>query len=169
MMTVWNRSYLEAMSVPVWVSRQEAVANVATEQEKAEGTAKPEPQVAETPVEQTTTFGFVSVAGNAQAKTCILVTAEQDLQQAKNNFQLLAQAWKQWQETELPLALMQLVEHDNSTAKAEPINNLKDKQLLLSSTQTVELSHLNVKQVPTLNWQSASDKKAWWQLIQKLV
>lgn len=166
MMTVWNRSYLEAMSVPVWVSRQDAVANVATEQEEAEVA---EPQVAETPVEQATTFGFVSVAGNVQAKTYILVTAEQDLQQAKSNFQLLAQAWKQWQETDLPLALLQLVENDNSTAKAEPINNLQDKQLLLSSNQTVELPHLNVKQVPTLNWQSASDKKAWWQLIQKLV
>ncbi|WP_417446820.1 hypothetical protein [Kangiella sp.] len=166
MMTVWNRSYLEAMSVPVWVSRQETVA---TEQEESAVTAKPESQVAETPIEQATTFGFVSVAGDVQAKTCILVTAEQDLQQAKNNFQLLVQAWKQWQETDLPLALLQLVEDDHSTAKAEPINDLKDKQLLLSSTQTVELPHLNVRQVPTLNWQSASDKKAWWQLIQKLV
>ena len=166
MMTVWNRSYLEAMSVPVWVSRQETVA---TEQEESAVTAKPESQVAETPAEQATTFGFVSVAGNVQAKTCILVTAEQDLQQAKNNFQLLVQAWKQWQETDLPLALLQLVEDDNSTVKAEPINDLKDKQLLFSSTQTVELPHLNVRQVPTLNWQSASDKKAWWQLIQNLV
>ncbi len=167
-MTAWNRSYLEAMSIPVWVSRQEVAARVATEQVKAEVAVKPEPQVAETSVEQVASFGFVSVAGDVQAKTCIIVTAEQDLQQVKSNFQLLTQAWKQWQDTDFPLALLQLVEQDGAVANAESIVNLKDKQLLLSSNQTIDLAPLRVKAVPTLNWQSTNDKKAWWQLLQSL-
>ena len=163
-MTVWNRSYLEAMSIPVWVSRQEAVARVATAQVEAEV----EPNVAESPAEQAATFGFVSVAGDVQAKICILITDEQDLQQAKSNFQLLTQAWKQWQGTDLPVALLQLVEQDETSANTVSIDNLKEKQLLLSSNQTIELPALPVKQVVSLNWQSASDKKAWWQFLQTL-
>lgn len=167
-MTAWNRSYLEAMSIPVWVSRQEVAAKVATQQVETEVATKPEPQVAGASVEQTTTFGFVSVAGDVQAKICILITAEQDLQQAKSNFQLLTQAWKQWQNTDFPLALLQLVEQQDSTTKAEPIEELKGKQLLLSSNQTIDLAPFTVKAVPSLNWQSANDKKAWWQLLQSL-
>ncbi|ACV26221.1 hypothetical protein [Kangiella koreensis] len=163
-MSSWNRSYLEAMSVPVWVSRQEAIANIVTEPAEAEVATKADGQL-----EQETTLGFVSVVGDMQAKICILVTADQDLQQAKSNFLLLAQAWKQWQDTDLPLTLLQLVEQDHSTENAEPINDLKEKQLLLASSQSLELPHLTVKPAPTLNWQSASDKKAWWQLIQQLV
>lgn len=167
-MTAWNRSYLEAMNIPVWVSRQEVAGKVATEQIEAEVAAKPESQVAEASVVQETIFGFVSVAGDEQAKICILITAEQDLQQAKSNFQLLTQAWKQWQDTDFPLALSQLVKLEHSTIEAEPVKELEGKQLLLSSNQTIDLGPLTVKAVPSLNWQSANDKKAWWQLLQTL-
>lgn len=167
-MTAWNRSYLEAINIPVWVSRQDVAAKFATKQVETEVATKPEPQVVEAPVEQTTAFGFVYVAGDVQAKTCIIVTAEQDLQQVKSNFRLLTQAWKQWQNTDFPLALLQLVEQQHSTTTTEPITELKGKQLLLSSYQTIDLAPFKVKAVPSLNWQSANDKKAWWQLLQSL-
>lgn len=163
-MSSWNRSYLEAMNVPVWVSRLEVVTNIATESVEAEVSTKADAQLV-----QETALSFVSVAGNLNSVTCILVTEDQDLQQAKSNFLLMAQAWKQWQDTDLPLALLQLVEQEHSTENAEQINELKDKQLLLASNQSLDIPHLIVKPAPTLNWQSASDKKAWWQLIQQLV
>lgn len=178
-MSTWNRSYLEAIGLPVWVSRQAAVSITVSEkiEVKAEADVEPKTEAQEkvkekvqTKAEVQTTaasnLGFISVAVNPQAKAYILITLEQDLKQAQSNFQLLKQAWKQWQNTELPLALVQLVEQGDSTLKSEPINELKDKQLLLSSNQTVNLPHLTVESAPALNWQSASDKKAWWQLLQ---
>lgn len=156
-MSTWNRSYLEAMGVPVWGSRQAAVVDTVTEKAGVE-----------TQVEPKATFGYVSVVSNPQPKAYLLVTPEQDLQQVKSNFQSLSQAWKSWQSTELPLALLQLVELDDSAVKAESIDSLKDHPLLIATNQPNQFSDLNYEQVPGLDWQSASDKKTWWHLLQKL-
>lgn len=157
-MSTLNRSYLEAMGVPVWVSRQATVADTVTEKAGVE-----------TQVEPKSAFGYISVVGSSQPKAYLLVTPEQDLQQAKSNFQSLSHAWQSWQGTELPLTLLQLVELDNSAVKAESIDSLKGHSLLIATNQPSQFSDLNHEQLPSLDWQSASDKKAWWHLLQKLV
>lgn len=156
-MSIRNRSYLEAMGVPVWVSKQATIVETVTEKAGVE-----------TQIEREAAFGYISVVSNPQPKAYLLVTPEQDLQQAKSNFQSLSHAWKSWQSTELPLALLQLVELDNSAVKAESIDSLKDHPLLLATNQPSQFSDLNHEQLPSLDWQSASDKKAWWYLLQKL-
>lgn len=186
MMSTWNRSYLEAIGVPVWVSRQapmadtisnsvsNPVSNSASEKinlaPEADAELKTETQAeAEAQTQAASTFGFISVAANPQAKAYVLISPEQDLKQAQTNFQLLKQAWKQWQSTEFPLALGQLVEQTDSTASSESIDTLNDKQILVSAAKSFNLQGMTAEPVPSLDWQSADDKKAWWQLLQTFV
>ena len=113
--------------------------------------------------------GFVRLSGSSQAKAYLLVTAKQDSEQLQNNFKVLQQAWKQWQDTELPLALVKLVEQSDSMTDFESIQSLKGKRVLLSKDQPAELANLTTEHVPSLNWQSANDKRGWWKLLQSLV
>ncbi|MCW8856592.1 MAG: hypothetical protein OQJ95_04460 [Kangiella sp.] len=160
-MSTWNRSYLEAIGLPVWVSRQVPVADIICEQVDAEAKEKAQ-------AEQTSLLSFISVEVSTQAEVYILITSEQNLKQAQSNFQSLKQAWKQWQATEFRLALAQLVEQANATAEAESIDNLTGKKVLLSTTGSIKLADLSVEKAPSLDWQCTDDKKSWWQLLQRL-
>lgn len=113
--------------------------------------------------------GFVRLSSSSQAKAYLLVTAKEDSEQLQNNFKVLQQAWKQWQDTELPLALVKLVEQSDSMTDFESIQSLKGKRVLLSTDQPAELANLTSEHIPSLNWQSANDKKGWWKLLQSFV
>lgn len=165
-MTVWNRSYLEAIGLPVWVSRQAAVAEADSSVNETHADSKSATQSEAKP---DIGIGFVTISGNSQSKTCLLVTAEQDLNLIEKNFKVLEQVWLQWQGTELPLALAKLVELRDAEADFKPVQSLKNKRLLLSTDQPAELANLTTEHVPSLNWQSADDKKGWWQLLQSFV
>lgn len=169
-MTVWNRSYLEAIGLPVWVSRQGPVADSMSSVKDADTESKSESS-AEATVDggNVASFGFVRLSGSSQAKAYLLVTAKEDWEQLQNNFKVLQQAWKQWQDKELPLALVKLVEQSDSITDSESVQSLKGKRVLLSTDQPAELANLTTEHVPSLNWQSANDKKGWWQLLQSLV
>lgn len=168
-MSTWNRSYLEAIGLPVWVSRQAAVADHDTAAEDLSVSSQEE-------VKSSATLWFAPIAGSQHAKVCILVTAEQDIKQVQANFQSLAAAWAQWIGTEFPLMLVQLSEqagsentgseHSDSEKKLQPLDKLTGKKFFLASNESVLLAEVSAEKVASLNWQSASDKKAWWHLLQ---
>lgn len=164
-MTAWNRSYLEAIGLPVWVSRQAAVAESDSSVNKTQAESK---NAIQSEAKSDTSISFAILSGNPQSKTCLLVTADQDLNLVQKNFKVLEQVWMQWQGTELPLSLAQLVEQGDSEAGFQPVQSLKDKRLLLSSSQPLQLTDFSVEHTPSLNWQSPNDKKDWWRLLQSL-
>lgn len=169
-MTVWNRSYLEAIGLPVWVSRQGAVVDTTSSVHDVHTETKSELSAeASVDIRHETNVGFVLLSGNTQAKAFLLATANEDLEQLQKNFKVLQQVWTQWQDTELPLALVKLVEQSDSITDFESVKSLKGKRVLLSTNQPAELASLTIEHVPSLNWQSADDKKGWWQLLQSLV
>lgn len=166
-MTVWNRSYLEAIGLPVWVSRQVDDSVSSVSDGSTEEAVKVRPQAQAQPQPETR-MDYVHVSGNPQSKVYLLVTADQDLQKLQDNFKALEQAWKQWQGSDLPLALVTLVEQSDATTGSESVQSLEGKRVLLSTNQSFELASLSVEQAPDLNWQSPKEKKGWWQLLQSL-
>ena len=167
MSSAWNYNYLEAIGLPVWVTRDAPVAKEHTEKSqvsKDETLSTTEPSV-------DTDVSISIIMGSETAQYLWLVSPTQDLQRVKDNFMSLDSAWKQWQGTDLPVALVvQSNEQDQESVGSNQSclskSQLSERTLLFS--QDSDLNHHNVMQAPNLDWQTAEDKKACWQLLQSI-
>ena len=168
-MSQWNRAYLDAIGVPVWVPRQlprhltETSSSHATQVEEAsvayeiKHNPTEECAVIEKVVEQNKHY-ISRVIDQEKASYSLIVGESCDTELAKQAYQQLQYAWRAWQESEFPMSLYQL--------SAEGVGiGASPGTLVLAGLNLMET---NAIKAPELTLDNPSNKRKWWQLLQQL-
>ncbi|AOE49407.1 hypothetical protein [Kangiella sediminilitoris] len=158
-MSHWNKAYLDALEVPVWVPLHDHTSTKDDNptSEKSEDTAKVEAEVA---------YKFKRLHGEESARIAFLIPKEMDLKTALITFQQLQFAWKAWLEQPLSAALFQEVEaNENDSSGLLDIESFGGQ--VIDCSQGEQELDLPTLAGPAFNFKEA-DKKAWWQLLQRL-
>ena len=151
-MTQWNRAYLDALEVPVWVplSVQEEEKSVQSKgNEPSADTTGLSSEVAESNTEahtkdEVTALAFIQ--GDQQADFIFVVSQDADKSQAQATLKKLERAWRLWLEQPFSAAIAQI--NDPSSQSQTP-----------ESTSLIEECRGKI---------IACDLSDWWSLLQRL-
>lgn len=158
-MSQWNKAYLEALEVPVWVPLSDP--DVEKEQEPVSES------VQQTEVSQDSEhFRFKLLHGDSKAKFAFVISADDELKAALGTFQQIQFAWQAWLDEPLSAALFQAVASSES-GDDELIDIESFKGQLIDCRQSDEALEQASLSAPVLNFKHV-DRKAWWQLLQRL-
>ncbi|WP_223668421.1 hypothetical protein [Kangiella shandongensis] len=157
-MSQWNKAYLDALEVPVWVPLN--AHETAKEQEASSGPA-PEPEASQT----REPLKLKLLQGDNRAKFAFVISEDEDLKTALLTFQQIQFAWQAWLDKPLPAALLQTVSLSDSDDNLIGIEDFHGQ--LIDCRQSANALERAALSAPTFDFKQA-DKKAWWQLLQRL-
>lgn len=160
-MNQWNKAYLDALEIPVWVplnDQTEEKSAAAVEAESSAQTETPAEAESTTSVEQ-----FQLLYGEKNAPFVFVVSDELSRDAVLKTLQQLQFAWQAWLDQPLFAALVQFVKAD--TAESFELETMGGQIIdCRSSEQPLEPPCISG---PTFDL-NAADKKAWWALLQRL-
>lgn len=189
-MSRWNKAYLDALEVPVWVPLRSSADDVIVDEgtvkddasslEKVPETTTRNPVTASTVAnaEPQTTSQYISLHGDKHAKFAFVIDANMDLKSALSTFKQLQFAWQAWLDESLSAVLIQQVT-SNSDEKASElfdVDNFSGHFIdccgMTDSADGTSQSEKSVLERPSIaapmfDFRQA-DKKAWWTLLQRL-
>lgn len=168
-MTHWNRAYLDALEVPVWVplSVQEEEKVAQPKVEPGADAAALSPEVAESNATESNSevnnevVALAFIQGDKQADLLFVVSKDADKSQAQATLKKLELAWRLWLEQPFSAAIAQVSEPSDSTTSIE---ECRGKVIACDLSDSLEYPSIPA---PHLDF-SLSNKKDWWSLLQRL-
>jgi len=173
-MTNWNRAYLDALEVPVWVplsvhkkdkavqTKVEPGADAAVLSPEATESSASESSVTESKSEvNNEVVALAFVQGDQQADFIFVVSKDADKSQAQATLKKLELAWRLWLEQPFSAAIAQVSEPSDSTTSIE---ECRGKVIACDLSDSLE--HPSIP-APHLDF-FLSNKKDWWSLLQRL-
>ena len=176
-MSHWNRDYLDALEVPVWVPlNDQAVENTDQNVEpsesrsrvnpasddavKAEAEQAVAPNIGVTPNTEGNFIRFLQ--GEASADFVFVIPKSADPASCKASIRQLELAWKAWLDQPFTAAIAQLSEQSEH---AQSVESCRGK-IILCGSELTSFEHPSI-QAPSLD-ALQSQKKEWWSLLQRL-
>lgn len=165
-MTNWNRAYLDALEVPVWVplndQEPENTKSLDANNEAAAATAEAKESVTSQSLSNDTATTLVLLEGQVNADFIFVVPHDAELTQCRAALKQFEFAWRTWLEQPFSAAIAQLSAQSDEGHSIEALGGK-----LIACGQ--DLSSQDVPSIPAphLNLSQAS-KKDWWSLLQRL-
>lgn len=170
-MSHWNRAYLDALEVPVWVPLDDQVeenADAKIEPSKPnslENSASIDATALE--VEQVVTPHLEAdylrfLEGEPSADFVFLIPKNADPVSSRASFRQLELAWKAWLDQPFTAAIAQLSEQSEQAQLVESCPGT----IILCGAELAAVEHPSV-QAPSLD-SLQNQKKEWWGLLQRL-
>ncbi|GAA4357022.1 hypothetical protein [Kangiella marina] len=161
-MSHWNRAYLDALEVPVWVPLNDQAEEKASqvENEDVHAAAGDEPSDSEAVIQNdAVTISFIQ--GDSQADFIFVVATGADKSKAQAALKQMEFAWRLWLEQPFSAALAEL---SPSSELTTPIEQCKGKVIACGLGES--LDHPSIP-APDLDF-SVANKRDWWSLLQRL-
>jgi hypothetical protein len=155
-MSHWNRAYLDALEVPVWVP----LCDQAGQESPQEHEHKESPQPIADDV--TSDYYFQLVSGNLNAALLFVVPDEVEGVVISETLKQLEFAWRCWTEQPFSAAVLQ-----RTSSKDNFVDLEKLKGMLINCCPETEQLELPATPAPVFDLKQAS-KKDWWLLLQRL-
>ncbi len=177
-MTQWNRAYLDALEVPVWVplsvqEEEKSVQSKGTESKGNEPSADTtglSSEVAESNTEahtkdEVTALAFIQ--GDQQADFIFVVSQDADKSQAQATLKKLERAWRLWLEQPFSAAIAQINDPSSQSQTPESTSLIEEcRGKIIACDLSDSLEHPSIP-APHLDF-SHNNKKDWWSLLQRL-
>lgn len=170
-MTDWNRDYLSAMGVPLWVPRQSQL--VEKKEESSQHQQLPDgEQASKEALNQV--LSMVAISGKQEQPFAIIIDEKANINQAKQAFQQLQYAWQQWTDSELPVTLFQLSQQPSEQRSESAVSMDEFNGKLMVSANFAEQLCVEPNDklmlVPELlvMENTHQHRKKWWETLQQI-
>ncbi|RDX37115.1 hypothetical protein DZA50_02705 [Kangiella sp. HD9-110m-PIT-SAG07] len=170
-MSHWNRAYLDALEVPVWVPLNDQRKIKADDKIAEKAAAQPASQPASAGSEReavNTTADVVSsefitfLKGDVSADYIFVVSKSANPDNCASSMKQLEFAWKSWLDQPLSAALAQISE---MSEQSHAIDTCRGK-VIVCGDEIDYIEHPSIS-APDLEL-SQANKKDWWGLLQRL-
>jgi len=160
-MSNWNRAYLDALEVPVWVPLSDTV-NDSTPTKVQQPASLKADSLGDSAEPGLRTESYQLISGNINADIVFVVPSDINTASIDKTLKQLQFAWKAWTEQPFSAAVIQETQsHDPSidldTVKGKLIDCRQDVDKL--ETPSIAAPHFDLNQ---------ASKKDWWWLLQRL-
>lgn len=173
-MSHWNRAYLDALEVPVWVPlNDQAEENIAgnpdgSSEEKAgqtqaatqEKAINSESEDSATPPVEGDYIRFLQ--GDSSADFVFVIPKNADQASCTTSLRQLELGWKAWLDQPFIVAVAQLTEQSEHSQKLETCRG----KIIICGDELTSIEHPSIP-APALDSLQAH-KKDWWSLLQRL-
>lgn len=176
-MSHWNRAYLDALEVPVWVPLNDQ-AEESTNPKVEPSESRPQAtsasadavkveaeEAAESNIDSAPNIegDFIRILqGEASADFVFVIPKSADPASCKASIRQLELAWKAWLDQPFTAAIAQLSEQSEH---AQSVESCRGK-IILCGSELTSFEHPSI-QAPSLD-ALQSQKKEWWSLLQRL-
>lgn len=176
-MSHWNRAYLDALEVPVWVplndqTEEKTVRNpdgssdekagqmqAATQENAVSSDTVPAEEIPTAPAE----YDYIRfLQGDSSADFVFVIPKNADQASCTASLRQLELAWKAWLEQPFIVAIAQLTEQSEHSQKLETCRG----KIIICGDELTSIEHPSIP-APALGSLQAH-KKDWWSLLQRL-
>lgn len=161
-MSHWNRAYLDALEVPVWVPLCDQAGQELSKEPSQELVQNKSSQSMPMADDSTSDHYFRLVSGNTDADLLFVVPDDIERATISDTLKQLEFAWRCWTEQPFSAAVLQQTPSNDS-----PVNLEGLRGMLINCCSEADKLELPATPAPMFNLKQAS-KKDWWLLLQRL-